>query len=61
MGEEGAPEMVATRRARVVEMAKVFMMDTWRKLGWTMEILILFLYLGINFWERLRCVMKRNK
>ena len=33
MGEEGAPEMVATRRARVVEMAKVFMMDTLRMLG----------------------------
>ena len=26
--------MVATRRARVVEMANVFMMDTWRKVGW---------------------------
>ena len=32
IGEEGAPEMVATTRARMVEMAKVFMMATWRKL-----------------------------
>ena len=30
LGEDGAPEMVAMRRKRVVVMVKVFMVDLWR-------------------------------
>ena len=68
MDEEGAPEMVAMRRARVEETAKVFMMDTSKNAemkcvsGVKSEEKVFFLSIfSISSWERSRCVMKRKK